>query len=231
MRVERTETKYMLTIDTYGHLIDKIPKLLEPDGYNGAFGYKVTSLYFDSIFNKDFYDKVDGVEDRKKIRLRFYNESYDKIKLELKTKRNTFQAKESMWISKEDAVKLQECDYSCLDNYSNSIAEKIRHIMCTRDYRPVVKIEYLRKAFIGEVNATRVTFDSELKASETCLDLFASSEELERLPDQYYAILEVKSTGELPQYIKKQLIGLSESSRAVSKYRESRWLFEELNII
>lgn len=231
MRVERTETKYMLSIHEYGKLIDLIPQLLEEDDHNGDYGYRIMSLYFDSIVNMDYYAKVDGIEDRKKIRLRFYGDDHDKIKLEMKIKNNTFQAKESIWIDKEDAVRLQACDYACLDKYKDPIADKIRHIMATGGYRPVVRIEYLRKAFMAAVSATRITFDSEIRVSETSLGLFDSRNELDLIPSQFYAILEVKNTGELPQYIKKQLRGFTESSRAVSKYKEARWLFEELNVI
>ncbi|MCH4886633.1 polyphosphate polymerase domain-containing protein [Acidaminobacter sp. JC074] len=231
MRIARTETKYRLSADKYGLLLDKLTRLLEADEHNGPFGYTVTSLYFDSVLNKDYYDKIDGLENRKKIRLRFYNRETDQIKLEMKIKDNTYQAKESMLIYKGDAILLQEGEYDCLLKYQDPFADKIRHIMTTRSYRPVVKIQYTRRAFIGEVNATRITFDYDLRVSETSLDLFESEDYLERIPTQFFAILEVKSTGELPHYIKTQLAPLTESSRAVSKYRESRWLFEELNIL
>ena len=54
MRVERTETKYMITPSEYGQLISILPKLLVADSNNGGFGYHVKSLYFDSFENSDF---------------------------------------------------------------------------------------------------------------------------------------------------------------------------------
>lgn len=231
MRVERTETKYMLNVDQYSRLIESLPKLLEADKHNGDYGYRIMSLYFDSVFNTDYYAKVDGIENRKKVRLRYYGDASNGVKLEVKIKRNTYQAKESIMITEEDAKRLQAGDFDCLYNYKEPLAEEIRRLMVMGCYRPVVRIEYLRKAYISDVNTTRITFDSELRVSESSLNLFGPRDELHRIPDQYFAILEVKSTGELPGYIKKQLATLSESSRAISKYREARWFFEEINLI
>jgi hypothetical protein len=230
MRVERTETKFMLTVDEYAYLIKVIPEILEADENNGPFGYRITSLYFDSAFNTDYYAKIDGLEDRKKIRLRFYGSNKDKIKLEMKIKQNTFQAKESRWINREDAMALQECDFEVLKKYNDPVLEKLRKIMTFNGYRPSVKVVYNRLAFVGAVNGTRITFDTDVRSSELCLDLF-SDQVLFPLPDSYFAILEVKSTGELPSYIKGVISMLDQSSRAVSKYREGRWMYEEIGLI
>lgn len=231
MRVERTETKYLVTPVEYGDLMITLPKLLDPDPHNGGFGYRVKSLYFDSFDDRDFYDKVDGLENRKKIRLRIYGNLEERVKLEIKIKENMFQAKDSMWIKREDAIRLQECDFACLDNYDDPLAEKLRRIMTWNNYRPVVLVDYLRKAFTGEVNNTRITLDSEIRSTELELDLFASPEWLVPIQMGHFAVLEIKSTGELPKYVKKYIEGYGRSSRAVSKYRESRWLMEELNVI
>lgn len=231
MRIERTETKFMLSPDEYGWLIGRLPQMLEPDKNNGPYGYRVSSVYFDSLFNQDFFDKVDGNENRKKIRLRIYGEDLSRVKLEIKYKDNIFQAKDSIWLHADDGRSLQEGDFSVLDRYDDPVAEKARGYLLYGAYRPVVRVDYLRKAYMGEVNNTRITLDTELRASELCLDIFERNPMMPLVPGQYFAILEVKSTGELPHYIKKHLDGLGTSLRAISKYRNGRWFSEENGLI
>ena len=46
--------------------------------------YWIRSLYFDTVENKDYYEKTIGCNIRKKIRLRIYDISTKIVKLELK---------------------------------------------------------------------------------------------------------------------------------------------------
>lgn len=230
MQVKRTETKYRLSATAYGKLCKLLPQMLTTDVNNGDFGYTIRSLYFDSIDNQDYLDKVNGLETRKKIRLRTYG-SGGKVKLEIKRKWNTFQQKDSMWLNKEDAQRLQSGDYDCLDHYQEPLAEELRQIMLWGHYRPAVLIEYHRKAYFSMANNTRITLDQGIMSSETDLDLFSDGLSLYPVVEPYFAILEVKSTGSLPRWIKAQLDQVAQSNRAVSKYGESRWFFDEINLI
>ncbi|MCK8059606.1 MULTISPECIES: polyphosphate polymerase domain-containing protein [unclassified Fusibacter] len=230
MRVDRKETKYRLNVTEYGNLCSLLPRMLEPDINNGDYGYYIRSLYFDSINDNDYFEKVNGVEVRKKIRLRVYGDK-KKVKLEIKRKMGAFQRKDSLWISMEDAMKLQACDYDCLDNYEDELAGEIRHLLVAGGYKPVVLIDYLRKAYTSLANDTRVTLDSELRSSEFDLDLFSDGDQLIPVQDNYFAILEIKSSGGLPRWISRQLSGIEEASRAVSKYSNSRWFYEENNML
>ena len=44
--------------------------VVHTDSHNGPDGYQVRSLYFDSLSNRDFQEKEDGLELRRKFRLR-----------------------------------------------------------------------------------------------------------------------------------------------------------------
>ena len=48
--------------------------------------YHIRSLYFDTIFNDALVDKLDGVKNRDKYRIRIYNFSDKFIRMECKTK-------------------------------------------------------------------------------------------------------------------------------------------------
>lgn len=73
LSVFRSEKKYEVDLQTESVLTDRLQKLMEADPHNGISGYMVRSLYFDGIYDGDYFDKVDGLEYRKKIRLRIYS--------------------------------------------------------------------------------------------------------------------------------------------------------------
>ena len=51
--------------------------------------------------------------------------------------------------------------------------------MQCRCYRPKTIVEYRRKAFIAKENKIRITFDHQIRATETCRDLFSPAPEYE----------------------------------------------------
>lgn len=50
-------------------------------------GYRVKSLYFDNFNDKALKEKIDGVNEREKFRLRRYNDDKSFIRLEKKSKK------------------------------------------------------------------------------------------------------------------------------------------------
>jgi len=71
--VYRQEKKYFMTVVNMQEMSDRLASVMIPDPHNnGAQGYCIRSLYFDTINEKDYNDKLDGLEIRRKIRLRIY---------------------------------------------------------------------------------------------------------------------------------------------------------------
>lgn len=66
MIVNRRELKYPIGEMDYYKINKLFNEILTPDINNGKYGYRIRSLYFDSINNDDYYAKVGGEEVRKK---------------------------------------------------------------------------------------------------------------------------------------------------------------------
>ena len=112
--VLRTEKKYTVSPLTAGQITARLSYLLPLDGNcENAKPYIVKSLYFDSLYNRDYMEKGSGLEFRKKIRLRSYGDD-GIVKLEWKRKQGSKQRKQSLLLSKTDAEKLIRGDYRCL---------------------------------------------------------------------------------------------------------------------
>lgn len=226
MIVNRRELKYPIGEVDYIRLEKLFAKVLTPDKNNKESGYKIRSLYFDSINNEDYYAKMNGEEVRKKIRLRIYDTKTDSVKLEIKRKININQIKETVTISKEDAIKLINLDYSVLLKYDNTTAKSIYNIMTIGQYRPVVLVDYYRKAFIHQENNIRVTLDSDIRSNEFEFDMFSDDIAMLPIVNYYNALLEVKFDGELFCWISQALTDLDTTNRSMSKYCSSRNFYE-----
>ncbi|MCE5168931.1 VTC domain-containing protein [Paenibacillus profundus] len=73
-------------------------------------GYHIRSLYFDNIYESALHDKVDGILNRRKYRIRIYNKSDAVIKLERKSKWNEYVAKESAPMTRSEFERLYRGD-------------------------------------------------------------------------------------------------------------------------
>ncbi|MGI6176691.1 MAG: polyphosphate polymerase domain-containing protein [Christensenellales bacterium] len=219
--VARKEIKYLLDTKTAFSLQRKLGLILPVDRQATQGGYLVRSLYFDTLYDKDYYDKIDGLEMRRKIRLRIYSPEDTTAKLEVKEKWGGDQWKRSATISKEDARRLIAGDYHALRQ--KNLSPFLRTVLLkmeTEVYLPKTIVEFRRLAFIGQTNNTRITFDSQLKAIESNFDLF--SRNLSFYPILYPMILEVKYNHFLLSSI-KQLLNLADQVPvATSKYALGR---------
>lgn len=216
--VLRQEKKYLLTAADALRLGARLGSVMLEDEHNGPQGYSIRSLYFDSLNDRDYWDKMDGLELRRKIRLRVYSPSANFGMLEMKQKEGPYQKKRSLRLEREDAQRLCQGDYDPLLKYGEPFAAECYGLMHSRCYRPRTIVEYRRRAFIAKENRIRITLDSQIIATEACWDVF--SPELVQYPvlDPFHVVLEVKYNGFLLGYIKDLAGAANRSEFSQSKY-------------
>ncbi len=215
LKTFRHEYKFVIPYDEVLRLREKLNVLLDIDrDYNG---YMIRSLYFDSIDDEDYYDKLNGEMIRKKIRLRIYEPNGNLVKLELKAKYDYHQLKESLIINKEDAKELIKGNYHVLLNYDEDLAKRIYVMLMEGYYKPKVIIEYQRIAYKGKTT-TRITFDFEIKSSTNVGDFFEENINYIETIDKKDVDLEVKFDRLLEPYISTILEKYVSRSQSVSKY-------------
>lgn len=215
LKTFRHEYKFVIPYDEMLRLREKLNILLDIDrDYNG---YMIRSLYFDSIDDEDYYDKLNGEMNRKKIRLRIYEPNGSLVKLELKAKYDYHQLKESLIIDKEDAKDLIKGNYSVLLKYEEDLAKRIYIVLMEGYYKPKVIIEYQRIAYKGKTT-TRITFDFEIKSSTNVEDFFEENINYIETIDKKDVVLEVKFDRLLEPYISTILEKYVSRSQSVSKY-------------
>lgn len=220
--VLRTEQKYALAPTEAAHLDHVLRAALHADRHSGTHGYTVRSLYFDTPDNADFREKVDGLEQRRKIRLRIYAPDAPTAKLELKEKQGALQRKRSLVLDREAAQRLCAGEYGVLLETDTPFALELYGRMSQFCYRPKCVVEYDRRAFTAAANDTRVTLDSGLRASESRLDLFAPDLVLYPAGPLGLTTLEVKFSGFLLRYVKDAVSLSRRTQLSLSKYCAAR---------
>ena len=61
--VTREEKKFLINIDEFRNKSHYLDMLMIQDGHNGTDGYIIRSLYFDTVYDDDFFEKLEGVID------------------------------------------------------------------------------------------------------------------------------------------------------------------------
>ena len=222
--VLRQEKKYLINQETMYRMSFQLGKFMHMDDHGESTGYMIRSLYFDSLTDRDYFEKGEGVEIRRKIRLRNYGPDCDFANLEMKQKQGANQKKRSLRLKKEDAIRLSKGDLSVLLEQHTAFADECFYVMHQHAYRPKCIVTYQRKAFVTKENSTRVTFDHHIMGTETSFDIFNPKVNENYILDPSLAILEVKYNGFLLGYIKKILNEVDQSETSVSKYYLGRSL-------
>lgn len=221
-KVLREEKKFLISVAEAMRKSHALEQVMLQDVHNGTHGYLIRSLYFDTPFDEDFFEKLDGVETRRKIRLRCYDPNQAYAMLEMKQKQGAQQQKRSLRVPREDALRLIDCDFSPLLRYDEPFAAELYGLMQRKCYRPKTIVQYNRKAFIAKENKIRVTFDSRIVSTESSFDLFSERLNMNPVLDPYEVVLEVKYNGFLLSYIQQMLNNVDKSELSVSKYYLAR---------
>ena len=221
-KVFRQERKFLISGEQYYRFSRQFAELFKEDSHNGKDGYMVRSLYFDTLGNKDFEEKLAGVECRRKMRLRIYSPQSRTALLEMKQKQGSNQLKRSLTISREHAEELMKGHYEVLLEYSDPFATECYGVLKTNCYIPKVIVEYKRMAFVFKENDTRITFDSNISASKLTGRFLEEYAGCFPVIHPGCVVMEVKYNNFLLAYIKNILHISNKSETAVSKYALAR---------
>ena len=215
----RHELKYLITPAELSVLRGVLKPImqLDPNG-NENNEYIIRSLYFDTINDDALMEKIAGVGNRKKYRIRIYNFSDRVIKLECKSKYGDLISKQSVSIPRDLAEQLIAGDPEGLQRMRHPLLHDVYREMRTRLLRPAVIVDYVREAYIHPAQEVRITFDKQLRTGLYSSDMFNPMLPTYPVFDDPVEILEVKFDEFLPSYLQSVLSGVTAQRSAVSKY-------------
>ena len=222
----RHELKFMVTRTQYEVLSRTLRSVMrvDPNAERNGGSYHIRSLYFDTVFDDALYDKIAGVKDRDKYRIRIYNLSDKGIFMECKTKVGNLISKRSVKISRDLAEQLISADPSGLENTKSGLLRDVYREMRTRLLHPVVIVDYEREAYLHPAEEVRITLDMRVRSGLNSIDLFNPHVPTVPVMDHDETILEVKFNRVLPPHLRDLLsFACPEAVQtAVSKYTRCR---------
>lgn len=218
----RHELKYFISPLQYQVLRRTLKSVLHADPHGDENNqYHIRSLYFDTVFDRALAEKVSGVQNRDKYRIRIYNLSDGAINLECKSKLRDLISKRSVRISRDLCEQLMAADSTGLEGTASGLVSDVFREMRTRLLHPVVIVDYLREAYLHPAEDVRVTFDTQLRTGLGNISLF--DRYLPTVPplDHDAIILEIKYDRCMPPYIANILASALQDGAArsaISKY-------------
>lgn len=192
---------------------------LDPHALGGS--YSIRSLYFDNRQDKVLREKINGVNNREKFRLRYYNGDLSFILLEKKMKHNGLCRKEQTALSHWEAQALSKGCWRALASSGQPLVQELCRNMLLQGLFPKTIVEYTREPFIFIPGNVRVTLDYGLRTSLSptgFLDPTCATFPVREAP----AILEVKWDGFLPSFIRDLVQTPGTRTSAFSKYAVCR---------
>lgn len=222
--VNRQEIKYILPLEKLFALHSKLDGIMARDTYGSRGEYMVRSQYYDSIRDGDLLDNLNGVMEKRKIRIRIYDEKSMTAKLEYKCKSGTGSRKLSMSITRQEAIWMEQGKWEWMLEHPEELAGYLYGKVIREVYIPRTIVEYERRAYTSPVSNTRITFDTQIKGTLNPCGLFNGDLQYVPLLEQDLGVLEVKFDRFLPDYLRKILARIDSLPEANSKYTRARML-------
>jgi hypothetical protein len=206
----------------YHEIRERLKIIAKPDlNADLQGGYRVRSLYFDNIYDKVLREKLYGISQREKFRIRYYNDNTSLIKLEKKSKMNGLCSKRVTRITKEECEKLLAGDTGSLLNSQDPLKQELYAKMKYQLLRPRTIVDYHREPYIYPYGNVRITFDTDIRSGLYSTDFFKT--DLSGIPVSNAAILmEVKYDEFLPDVIEDAIRVNQRRASAYSKYAGCR---------
>lgn len=227
----RYEFKYIVPNNLLDPLRDYIAPFVELDKYvnrEESPHYTVRSVYFDTPNFDFYYEKVEGIKNRKKVRLRGYDQNGDDdlVFLEIKRKYDIpiikYRAPLKFGFAKkifsEHNLNGYAVDkFSSLKGYENS--KRFFYQVFGKNLRPVVLVVYEREPYHSKFDETvRITFDKNLRGQGyPALEGLYSEAELTSALDNNF-ILEVKFNNRFPGWLNPAISKFGLRKQSASKY-------------
>ena len=159
----RHELKYSISIIEDMEISSRIRKIFPHDKNADSHGsYRVSSLYFDTPYDKALRQKIDGTNRREKFRIRYYGEKPNFLRLERKLKINGLCAKQTARLSIEEVEYILSGDYEFLRMSENPLLLEFYSKLKGQLLQPKSIVCYNREAFIYAPGNVRITIDRNL---------------------------------------------------------------------
>ena len=213
--IRRKEIKYILTLDQYNKLMERIGDKIEKDQY---FKSTICNIYFDTDNDDLIIKSIEKPRYKEKIRLRSYviPKLDTEVFLEIKKKLKGEVYKRRIKIKLKDFYKYIESGE--LSNEKEQITKELDYSFKYYDLKPRIYLAYDRLSYYDKDSEDfRITFDMNIRSRKDDLRL-EHGDKGDLLFEDGSIIMETKTLGSYPLWFVKVLSELKIYSQSFSKY-------------
>lgn len=195
----------------------RLRAFLHRDRHASADGYFIRSLYFDDATDSACFDKLAGVQERAKYRLRTYNLDPGMVYFECKRKHGMLTDKSSVPVDSKTATALISGAALPSAAWDTPLLAEFLALRSAALLRPRVLVDYTRMAYEYPEEHTRVTLDYDVRSGMYRTNGYFDP--IVTLPvSDGGVVLEIKFDRRLPDYVRRVLAPLRLLPEANSKY-------------
>ncbi len=214
----RHELKYNINMGEYLGLRSCLDGIMDRDSNSENGSYVIESIYFDSFGDRALKEKIFGVNEREKFRIRLYNSDLSFIRLEKKQKKDGMCKKISTRISEDVMRSMLEGTLPLMDD---GLLREFYVKKTTGFLVPKTIVRYRREAFTYGPGNVRVTFDSDLRTGLYSCD-FPMQDDGTPATAPGVIVLEIKFDEFLPDAVRDAVQAGYPRVQAFSKYAACR---------
>ncbi|MBT0770121.1 polyphosphate polymerase domain-containing protein [Kineosporia sp. J2-2] len=221
----RYEIKYLMPVVEIPRLREELGRRLKSDTHGVNGGYGVWSTYYDTRDLRFYWEKIEGLKFRRKLRVRHYGNRFDVdddtvVHVEIKQRVNRVTQKRRVALPYGVARDL--CDRRVMIEHGSSskaFVEEVLELVTLLDLAPVMMTGYQREAFEGTEADTglRVTFDQRVRGRDRDFH-FAADAENRLIVPAHLSVVEFKANERVPYWLTDLAGRLNMSVVRVSKY-------------
>ncbi|MBN1431071.1 MAG: polyphosphate polymerase domain-containing protein [Anaerolineae bacterium] len=239
-KFNRFELKYLVPIKRAERFKHDLDAYLVPDEHGDSRGsYSLSSLYYDGPDYRFYWEKVDGIKFRRKLRIRCYaaSDPLDEdtlVFVEIKQRVNRVTQKRRVLLPYRAALKLcnDRCAPEVSDSQDEAVIDEIMGMLWQYNLRPASLVNYTRQALVGTDYdvGLRVTFDAALTYRTNQLQLHEDHGSLLLLPPDWM-VIEIKVNERIPYWLTELVAVHGLSLVRISKYCRSIELAQNLPMV
>jgi len=225
-KFNRFELKYVLSTHQVEAFKKDLLKYVKVDPYGNDGKYRLQSLYYDTKDYKHYWEKIEWLKYRRKIRIRRYvtDEPFNdesNVYIEIKQRIDRVTQKRRVGMTYGEAKNLLE-EWAYPKDYrpeDKEVIDELYHLSTSEKLIPSAITCYDRQAYFGTENDIwlRVTFDTNVGYMHKNLDLKNIHPEWLMLPAKY-CILEIKADDKVPYWVTELVAHHNFKLIRVSKY-------------
>ncbi|WP_083972689.1 polyphosphate polymerase domain-containing protein [Actinoplanes awajinensis] len=221
----RYEIKYLLPSDRIPRLRAELTARMTPDSHGVNGGYGVWSVYYDTPDLRFYWEKIEGLKFRRKLRIRHYGDRFavgddTEVHVEIKQRVNRVTQKRRVAVPYRLAREL--CDGRVMIEHGpaqRAFLEEVLELVSLLDLRAVAMTGYQREAYVGQDAdlGLRVTMDHRVRGRDRDFPFDAGAENRLIVPARM-SVIEFKANERVPYWLTDLAARLDMSVVRVSKY-------------